>query len=123
MKTQTLNFKQFVSNEKYSTKELLKLLEEQKITKLISIGGGLALVLIPKTALAATTATADQTFNHLWKAVMNIVDWLVVGVIVFAGIAWMFGHRSRSLELIIGASAGYILCRHAIDIRDFLKGL
>jgi hypothetical protein len=54
---------------------------------------------------------------------MNIVDWIVVGVFVFGGVAWMFGHRPKALELIIGGSAGYILARHAIDIRDFLKKL
>ncbi|WP_251029049.1 glycosyltransferase [Bacillus sp. ISL-40] len=123
MRTQTLDFKRFVSNEKFSTDELLKMLEDKKLTKIVSIGGGLMLLLVPKSALAATKATADQTFGNLWSAVMNIVDWIVVGVLVFAGVAWMFGHRNKALELIIGGSAGYILARHAVDIRDFLKKL
>ena len=123
MRTQTLDFKRFVSNEKITTDELLKLLEEKRFTKMVSIGGGLMLLLVPKSALAATNATADQTFSNLWHAVMNIVDWIVVGVFVFGGVAWMFGHRPKALELIIGGSAGYILARHAIDIRDFLKQL
>jgi hypothetical protein len=118
-----LDFKQFVSNEKITTYELLKLLEDKRFTKMVSIGGGLMLLLVPKSALAATIATADQTFSNLWHAVMNIVDWIVVGVFVFGGVAWMFGHRPKALELIIGGSAGYILARHAIDIRDFLKQL
>jgi type IV secretory pathway VirB2 component (pilin) len=121
MKTQTIEFRQFIRNDKYPTGDLLKLLEDKKLTKLVSIGGGLVLVLVPKSAFAATSATADQTFGNLWQMVLNIVDWLVVGVFVFAGIAWMFGHRSKALELIIGGAAGYILARHAIDIRDFLK--
>ncbi|WP_251028049.1 glycosyltransferase [Bacillus sp. ISL-77] len=123
MRTQTLDFKRFVSNEKFSNDELLKMLEDKKLTKIVSIGGGLMLLLVPKSALAATKATADQTFGNLWSAVMNIVDWIVVGVFVFAGVAWMFGHRNKALELIIGGSAGYILARHAVDIRDFLKKL
>ncbi|WP_251027019.1 glycosyltransferase [Bacillus sp. ISL-46] len=123
MRTQTLDFKRFVSNEKFSTDEPLKMLEDKKLTKIVSIGGGLMLLLVPKSALAATKATADQTFGNLWSAVMNIVDWIVVGVFVFAGVAWMFGHRNKALELIIGGSAGYILARHAVDIRDFLKKL
>lgn len=120
---QTLDFKQFVSNEKITTDELLKLLEDKRFTKMVSIGGGLMILLVPKSALAATIASADQTFSNLWHAVMNIVDWIVVGVFVFGGVAWMFGHRPKALELIIGGSAGYILARHAIDIRDFLKQL
>jgi hypothetical protein len=123
MKTQIVNFKQFVKNEKFSTDEILKILEDKKLMKLVSIGGGLTLVLVPKSAWAATKASADQTFGNLWQAVMNIVDWIVVGVFVFGGVAWMFGHRPKALELIIGGSAGYILARHAIDIRDFLKKL
>ena len=106
MKTQTIEFKQFIRNEKFPTGDLLKMIEDKNLLKIVSIGGGLMLLLIPKTALAATKATADQTFGNLWSAVMNIVDWIVVGVLVFAGVAWMFGHRNKALELIIGGSAG-----------------
>lgn len=120
-RTQTLDFRQFVSNEKYPTEELLSLLEDKKLMKVVKIGAGMALILIPKTALAAAETTTDKTFSGVWKAVMNCVDWIVVGVLVFSGVAWMFGHRQKSLELLIGACAGYILARHAIDIRDWLK--
>jgi hypothetical protein len=123
MKTQTIEFKQFIRNEKYPTGDLLKMLEDKNLMKVVSIGGGLMAVMVPKSAWAATKASADQTFSNLWHAVMNIVDWIVVGVFVFGGVAWMFGHRPKALELIIGGSAGYILARHAIDIRDFLKQL
>jgi hypothetical protein len=123
MKTQTIDFKQFIRNEKYPTGDLLKMLEDKNLLKMVTVGGGLTLLLVPKSALAATKATADQTFGNLWHAVMNLVDWIVVGVFVFGGVAWMFGHRPKALELIIGGSAGYILARHAIDMRDFLRQL
>jgi len=123
MKTQTINFRQFVRKEKYPVGDLLKILEDKKLLKMVSVAGGLTLILVPKSAFAATTATADTTFSNLWKVVIHCVDWIVVGVIVFAGVAWMFGHRSKALELLIGGAAGYILARHAIDIRDFLKGV
>ena len=122
-KVQTLDFKQFVKKEKYPTGDLLKMLEDKKLMKVVSVGGGLMLVMVPKSAWAAGKASADQTFVNLWYAVINIVDWIVVGVFVFGGVAWMFGHRPKALELLIGGSAGYILARHAIDIRDFLKKL
>ncbi|MFJ5716509.1 glycosyltransferase [Neobacillus sp. NPDC093127] len=122
-KIQTIDFKRFVKNEKISTDEVIKMLEDKKFMKVVAIGGGLMLCLVPKSAFAATKVTADQTFGNLWEAVMNIVDWIVVGVFVFGGVAWMFGHRPKALELVIGGSAGYILARHAIDIRDFLKKL
>jgi len=72
MRTQILDFKRFVSNEKITTDELLELLEDKRFTKMLSISGGLMLLLVPKSALAATKATADQTFSNLWHAVMNI---------------------------------------------------
>jgi hypothetical protein len=123
LKTQTIDFRSFIRNEKYPTDQLLNLLEDKNLMKVVKISAGLMLVLIPKSTLAATTVTADQTFSGIWQAVLNCVDWLVVGVLVFAGVAWMFGHRAKALELLIGACAGYILARHAIDIRDFLKKL
>jgi hypothetical protein len=123
VKVQTIEFKSFVRNEKLDTSELLNMLQDKNLMKVVALGGGLMAVMVPKSAWAATKASADQTFGNLWQAVMNIVDWIVVGVFVFGGVAWMFGHRPKALELIIGGSAGYILARHAIDIRDFLKKL
>lgn len=90
--------------------------------RFIMKGATMCLVLAPKQVLAAT---ADATFGNVWQAVMNIVDWVVVGVFIFAGVTWMMGpgQRSRAIEMIIGGASGYILARHAIDVRDFLKTL
>jgi hypothetical protein len=108
-KYQTIDFRQFVRNE-YKNVRLDDL-------KVVTIGTNMALVLAPKTALAAS----ETTFGNLFGAVMNIVDWIVVGVMVFSGVAWMFGHRTKALEMLIGGCIGYIIARHAVDIRDFLK--
>jgi hypothetical protein len=108
-KTQTINFKSFIRNEKQF---------DLTTAKIVSLGASMAAVMIPRTVLAAG---ANATFNHLWPTVLNIVDWICVGVFVFAGVSWMFGHRTKALELIIGGAAGYILARHAIDIKDWLK--
>jgi hypothetical protein len=110
-KTKTIDFRSFVKNEGK---------HELTAFKIVSLGAGMFAVMIPRTALATT---ADATFGNVWSAVMNIVDWIVVGVFIFAGVSWMFGHRTKALELIIGGAAGYILARHAVDIRDFLKAL
>lgn len=112
-KAQTIDFRKFVRNEWRSPSEI-------KTLKVVALGGNLFAVLAPKTVMAAT---ADATFGNVMGAVMNIVDWIVVGVFIFAGVSWMFGHRTKALELIIGGAAGYILARHAVDIRDFLKGI
>lgn len=110
-KTQTIEFKSFIRNERRF---------DLTTVKIVSLGGSMAAVMIPRTVLAAS---ANATFNNIWPTVLNIVDWICVGVFVFAGVSWMFGHRTKALELIIGGAAGYILARHAIDIKDWLKGL
>lgn len=65
----------------------------------------------------------DATFNNVWSAVMRAFDWGVVLVIAFAGACWGLGHRTKAIEILIGVCCGYILARHAKDIRDFLKGI
>jgi hypothetical protein len=108
-KTVAINFREFMRNDWRKPRPLRN---SAKLATSISI------VMIPRTVFAAAS---DATFQNVWGAVMNIVDWLAVGVFIFAGVSWMFGHRGKALEFMIGGSAGYILARHAIDIRDFLK--
>lgn len=113
-RTETINFRSFVRNEK----------SESDLTtfKIVSMGASMFAVMVPRTAFAAT-ATANGVIGGLWPTVLNIVDWICVGVFVFAGVAWMFGHRTKALELIIGGVAGYILARHAVDIQQWLSKL
>lgn len=73
----------------------------------------------PTTAFA--TNSSDGSFKNIYDSVMNMFDWGVVLVIIFAGASWMLGHRSKGIEILIGAACGYLLARHAIDIRDWLK--
>jgi hypothetical protein len=108
-KVETIDFRSFIRNEWREPKQL------HDVAK---VSGSVVAVMIPRTVFAAAS---DATFQNVWGAVMNIVDWLAVGVFIFAGVSWMFGHRGKALEFMIGGSAGYILARHAIDIRDFLK--
>jgi hypothetical protein len=77
-------------------------------------------LLLPKIAFAAAV---DSTFGNVHGAIMNGFDAGVVLVIIFAGGAWALGHRSKALEILLGVSCGYILARHAVDIRDFLRGI
>lgn len=88
--------------------------------KLITLSIPTSIVTSPITVFAATT---DSTFKNVYDAVMNIFDAGVVLVIIFAGAAWTLGHRSKAIELLIGVCCGYLLARHAVDIRDFLKSI
>jgi hypothetical protein len=114
VRTETINFKSFVRNERTES--------ELTTFKIVSLGASMFAVMIPRTAFAAT-ASANSVFVGLWPTVLNILDWICVGVFTFAGIAWMFGHRPKALELIIGGTAGYILARHAVDIMEWLREL
>ncbi len=95
-------------------------LDDLTAYKLIALGGGLFAVMAPKHVAAASSSA---TFGDLWSSIMGIVDWIVVGVITFAGITWMFGKQTRGVELLICGASGYLLARHAVDIRNFLKGI
>lgn len=94
----------------------------KKITKMAPalISASSLLLLLPVNVFAAD---ADKTFGNVHEAVMNMFDAGVVLVIIFAGAAWGLGHRSKAMEILIGVCAGYVLARHAVDIRDFLKGI
>lgn len=109
---ETIDFNTFMKNEPVERINVPAM-------KFVRIAAGIYAVMVPKTAMAA----ADATFGNVFGAALNIVDWLAVGVFMFAGVSWMFGHRGKALELIIGGAAGYLLARHSMDIRDFLKSL
>lgn len=70
--------------------------------------------------LTPTMVFAD-TFGNIHGTIMTMFDGGVVLVIIFAGASWALGHRSKAIELLIGVCCGYLLARHAIDIRDYLK--
>lgn len=124
MRTQSMSIKEFMSGEyKRDAKK-----DVQALVRKLYATGAASVVIVPKPAMAATYAVAAvantaSTFDHLWSAIMNIFDCGVVLVIAFAGGCWCLGHRPKALEILIGVCFGYLLARHAKDIRDFLKGV
>lgn len=90
-----------------------------------SLVGG-HLFFIPTKALAASGAAAvaaNASWAKILSALLTIADFTCVGVIMFCGALWMFGHRTRAIELLISSAIGYIIIRHATDIRDWLRGI
>jgi hypothetical protein len=108
-----INFNEFMSGQ-------CKADSWHKGLKMVATGGGMFLVLAPSVASAQMQ---NRTFTDLFGSIMDIVDWLVVGVFIFSGTSWMFGNRTKAIELIIGGAAGYLIARHSIEMRDFLKGI
>lgn len=94
--------------------------DKMVITKVLTAVGPSLILMIPKSVLAAGL---QGSFGNIHSAVMNAVDAGVVLVIIFAGCSWGLGHRTKALEILIGVCCGYVLARHATDIRDFLKGI
>lgn len=58
-------------------------------------------------------------WDLLVNKVLWVVDYLMDGVIIFAGVAWMFGNRTKAIEILIGSGIGYIIVRHHDDIKNF----
>lgn len=91
--------------------------KKKRIKNLYSAMAGTLAVTLPSTAFAAS----DDTFNRIWGSLMTGLDYAAAIIIVFTGISWMLGHRTKAIELLIAVACGFVLARHAIDIRDFLK--
>lgn len=115
-KTEVIPFRSFMDGS-YKNKEK----SDITVLKRVTTGTiGSLIMILPKAAFAATV---NSTFGNVHGAIMNGFDAGVVLVIMFSGASWALGHRTKALEILIGVSCGYILSRHAIDIRDFLKGI
>ncbi|PEK70428.1 glycosyltransferase [Bacillus pseudomycoides] len=116
VKTQVIPFREFM-DESYKNKGKNDI---TALKKVITATTGSLIMILPKVALAAGV---NSTFGNVHGAIMNAFDAGVVLVIIFSGASWALGHRTKALEILIGVSCGYILARHAIDIRDFLRGI
>jgi len=90
------------------------------VPHVIGLSGLMSFLTIPHFAYAAET---ESTFRKIYESLMVGFDWGVVFVIVFAGAAWGLGHRTKGIELLISIACGYLVARHAIEIRDGLKAL
>lgn len=116
MKTQSMTIKDFMSGE-YKQKDRIQ--QVRRFGKALTISAGSLAIVLPADVYAAAAETG--TFDKLHVTIMNIFDSGVVLVIIFAGAIWALGHRTRAIEILLGVCIGYILARHAVDIRDYLK--
>lgn len=115
MRTVTLDWKDFMKGD---------LTPKKKFRAGLVGGATVYLSSLPTNlVMAASTTAAASSWNNIWVTVLAVADWLCVGVITFAGATWMFGNRSKAIELLIGASSGYLVIRHAVDIKNWLASL
>jgi len=105
-------------DKSYKRKAIKK--DVKVIGKVLSSVAPVLVVVVPKVAFAAGV---EGAFGNIHKAIMSGFDAGVVLVIIFAGAAWGLGHRTKAIEILIGVCCGYVLARHAVDIRDFLQGI
>lgn len=113
MKTEVLKWDEFMAGRIVPVKE-------NKMVKVLvfTSTATLYIVNLPKYAFAAS-----GSWGKILSEVMEIADWLCTGVIIFAGATWMFGNRTKAIELLIGAGAGFEIILHAEDIKNWLKGV
>ena len=78
---------------------------------------------LPATALfmPINALAASDTFIRIRDMFMTGADYLFTFVVIFAGASWMLGNRSKAIELIIGAAAGWLIISHAQDLLAILK--
>lgn len=116
-KIQSIRFNSFMdgSFKKEAIKKDLKV-----IGKIVTTSGAIVVATMPKIAMAAAM---DGAFGNIHGAIMKGFDAGVVLVIIFAGAAWGLGHRTKAIEILIGVCCGFILANHAVDIRNFLRGI
>lgn len=116
-KIQTFNFCNFMDG---SFRKKTKKKDMVVIGKIVLTSGAIVLATMPKITLAAAM---DGAFGNIHGAIMKGFDAGVVLVIIFAGAAWSLGHRTKAIEILIGVCCGFILANHAVDIRNFLRGI
>ena len=73
--------------------------------------------------LLTPVVASASTFDDMHRSIMNLFDGGVVLILIFAGGCWALGHRGKAIEITIGVCCGYLLARHAVNIRDYLKGI
>jgi hypothetical protein len=112
MKTVTIDFQDFINGDNGDKRG-------KSDIKPVLISAAINVVLAPTVGFAADA----DTFLTLYHTGLKVADWLCVGTIMFGGSQWMLGHRSKGIEYIISTACGYLIVRHAIDIRDFLQTL
>lgn len=112
MKTITLDFQEFMKGN-VSTNE------KNNVAMMVETASGVMFLIIPSEVYAA----GDNSWKKILTTLLDIGDWLCVGVIVFAGGTWMFGNRTKAIELLIGNAIGYIIIRHSWEIMEWLKNL
>lgn len=118
-KTESIDFKLFMSGQYKKEEEVTKLnIELVTVTALCTVAGVYAIS--PDVVEAATTA---ETFSRVKDAVETIAEYLAYGVIVFSGSSWMFGNRGKAIELMIGVSVGLLIVLHADTIVEWLKAI
>jgi hypothetical protein len=82
-------------------------------------------VLSGLTTVATMTNAAKyapaNSFATIIDRALVFADWLCIGTIMFSGLSWMLGNKTKALEHLISACTGYIVIRHAKDIQVFLS--
>jgi hypothetical protein len=111
-KLEVINFREFMAGNVSTVERKPSYIKPLVLTVAVNV------ILVPTIGYAASS---EDAFVRIYDVMLNLADWMCAGTLSFAGGLWILGHRSKAIEYVISASAGYILIRHSLDIRDFLK--
>jgi len=68
-------------------------------------------------------SSGAASMMSLIREYVSFSEYLAIGVLMFAGTMWMFGHRTKAIEMLIGVVIGYEVILHAEDFIEWLKEL
>lgn len=135
-KMETLDWRAFMAGEIKAKAEcinrrprLTKVPRHTTVIQALKVGTIAPLIVLPtrsKVEASAVVAAMAQAsggagWDGAYAKALFIADWLAVGVFFFAGAVWTFGNRTKGIELLISGATGYLVMRHAVDLRDWLK--
>lgn len=128
-KVETLDWRAFMAGEIKVSRS--KAAQPKHAVRAANIAALAALIAMPAKGFAADAdeaatvtalaASSGGSFAEIFSKALFIADWTAAGVFVFAGTVWMFGNRTKGLELLLSGSTGYLIVRHAVELRDWLK--
>jgi hypothetical protein len=99
---------------------------EQKKLKWVPIVVTGSMIILRSSAVLAATSTpagAAGSLAKLMTEMLAVGDYIAWGMLIFAGVSWMFGNKTVAVERAVGVTAGYLIIRKSWDYVMFLKGI
>lgn len=115
---QVLEWNSFLKGEVVAKKK-----DNEKLSPIIIKLSASSIVLILMPEVVDAEGLSGSTFSSIFDTVLTVADYACWGTIIYCGGTWMFGNRTKALEILLGTAIGYIIIRHAKDIQEWLAAI